>query len=245
MCNAHNHRPGCTCGWGGMGHLGGGFNSTSFHTTSHEHGWLRSISPTYESFINPNASCPVCGASVFFYQSPSGGCVFFDEFGPPWPKHPCTDQTSLPNEPKVHLSEITPKNKTKYRWQTSGWHPFLIQRTSRIDEFSIKVHGVRGKKEMIIFVNYAITSHKQENIITSSAHIKNINNSTYQLSILTNNGNITTLNAFELLSEARVNLKTKSQIKAPNKPKVKKPKDPKNKAMAIAFANAQKKKDEN
>ena len=46
---------------------------------------------TYPSYVNPNARCPVCGASVYFYQSPYGGRVFFDELGPPWPKHPCTD----------------------------------------------------------------------------------------------------------------------------------------------------------
>ena len=46
---------------------------------------------TYPSYVNPNACCPVCGASVYFYQSPYGGRVFFDELGPPWPKHPCTD----------------------------------------------------------------------------------------------------------------------------------------------------------
>lgn len=46
---------------------------------------------TYPSYVNPNARCPVCGSSVYFYQSPYGGRVFFDELGPPWPKHPCTD----------------------------------------------------------------------------------------------------------------------------------------------------------
>ena len=46
---------------------------------------------TYVSYVNPNARCPVCGADVFFYQSPYGGRVFFNELGPPWPKHPCTD----------------------------------------------------------------------------------------------------------------------------------------------------------
>jgi hypothetical protein len=46
---------------------------------------------TYPSYVNPNARCPVCGANVYFYQSPYGGRVFFDELGPPWPKHPCTD----------------------------------------------------------------------------------------------------------------------------------------------------------
>lgn len=44
-------------------------------------------------YINPNAECPVCGAPVFFYQNEAGSRVFFDEIGPPWPKHPCTDST--------------------------------------------------------------------------------------------------------------------------------------------------------
>jgi hypothetical protein len=33
----------------------------------------------------------VCGASVYYYQNEHGSRVFFDELGPPWPKHPCTD----------------------------------------------------------------------------------------------------------------------------------------------------------
>ena len=44
-----------------------------------------------ESYTNPNARCPVCGQHVFYYQSPSGARVFFDDLGWPWPKHPCTD----------------------------------------------------------------------------------------------------------------------------------------------------------
>jgi hypothetical protein len=46
------------------------------------------------TFINPNANCPVCGAEVFFYQNQHGSRVFFDELGPPWPKHPCTDNAA-------------------------------------------------------------------------------------------------------------------------------------------------------
>lgn len=46
------------------------------------------------SFTIPNASCPVCGARVFFYQNDFGSRVFFDSLGPPWPKHPCTDTRS-------------------------------------------------------------------------------------------------------------------------------------------------------
>ncbi|MCC6925118.1 YXWGXW repeat-containing protein [Novosphingobium sp.] len=43
------------------------------------------------SITVPNANCPVCGARVFFYQNDFGSRVFFDDLGPPWPKHPCTD----------------------------------------------------------------------------------------------------------------------------------------------------------
>jgi hypothetical protein len=36
----------------------------------------------------------VCGAQVFFYSNEFGSRVYFDELGPPWPKHPCTDNSS-------------------------------------------------------------------------------------------------------------------------------------------------------
>jgi peptidoglycan/xylan/chitin deacetylase (PgdA/CDA1 family) len=42
-------------------------------------------------FVTPNATCPECGADVFFYQNQYGSRVYFDDLGPPWPKHPCTD----------------------------------------------------------------------------------------------------------------------------------------------------------
>lgn len=42
-------------------------------------------------WVKANALCPVCGAAVFFYSNEFGSRVYFDEVGPPWPKHPCTD----------------------------------------------------------------------------------------------------------------------------------------------------------
>lgn len=53
-------------------------------------------------FVNPNAKCPECGADVFYYQNEFGSRVYFDELGPPWPKHPCTD-VPRPRVPE-HLS---------------------------------------------------------------------------------------------------------------------------------------------
>jgi len=82
--------PSGSCSGRGGGGYGGGRGYTSFRSTSDGEVFEFPFI-TYPSYINPNARCPVCGASVYFYQSPYGGRVFFDELGPPWPKHPCTD----------------------------------------------------------------------------------------------------------------------------------------------------------
>ena len=99
----HNHHSWCTCGWckGGRSH------SYSHHYTKIEkqssfvpsYKWDYSYIGriySYKSFINPNARCPVCDARVYFYQSPYGGKVFFDQLGPPWPKHGCTTSSKDP-----------------------------------------------------------------------------------------------------------------------------------------------------
>jgi hypothetical protein len=57
-------------------------------------------------FVNPNADCPVCGQPVFFYQNHSGSRVYFDELGPPWPKHPCTDQDTYTRSPESFANTI-------------------------------------------------------------------------------------------------------------------------------------------
>ena len=58
-------------------------------------------------FINRNAYCPVCGSPVYYYQNVAGSRVFFDELGPPWPKHPCTDRGS-----KVRVLSVEPTLKS-------------------------------------------------------------------------------------------------------------------------------------
>jgi len=85
-CNGYNHPPDCNCGWGGKYYP----HANLFRP------------PFGDGFINPNARCPKCGAPCFFYRSPDNGRVYFDELGPPWPKHPCTD--SAPIIPPVDLA---------------------------------------------------------------------------------------------------------------------------------------------
>lgn len=101
----HNHYPWCTCGWcvGGGNRNGGGASVApeiktlrpiySEYEKRHATQTLKGYGATSYSrcFVNPNASCPVCGQPVYFYSNEHGSRVFFDELGKPWAKHPCTD----------------------------------------------------------------------------------------------------------------------------------------------------------
>lgn len=60
-------------------------------------------------FVNPNATCPVCQAAVFYYQNDRGSRVFFDELGPLWPKHGCTDNPRL----SVTISSDRPRPRAR------------------------------------------------------------------------------------------------------------------------------------
>jgi hypothetical protein len=73
--------PSGSCSGRGGGYGGGGGYSSFRSSSGGELFEFPFI--TYPSYVNPNARCPVCGASVYFYQSPYGGRVFFDELGPP------------------------------------------------------------------------------------------------------------------------------------------------------------------
>lgn len=110
----YNHHSWCTCGWCVKY---GGASRTFTASPSVAHAWRRADA-RFDSYVNPNARCPVCSASVFFYQSPSGGRVFFDELGPPWPKHPCTDNGAELRAPR---SESPPPRRPS--WVSEGWVP--------------------------------------------------------------------------------------------------------------------------
>lgn len=121
MCNAWNHDPNCQCGWGGEGHLG--------RRSSNDNSDDWRIPPIYtkyaETFVRPNAQCPVCKQLVFFYKSPTGGRVYFDELGPPWPKHACTIRS---NKNPISISSyqsIRRITAAQYSWSQDGWEPFV------------------------------------------------------------------------------------------------------------------------
>lgn len=97
-CNAWNHPAGCDCGWGGDT---GGSEAVGGISAS------QVVSDGLTEFVRPNATCPLCGAQVFYYESSDGGKVWFDELGPPWPKHPCMDSVSVNIQSHDELLEFT------------------------------------------------------------------------------------------------------------------------------------------
>ena len=124
----HNHYLDCTCGWCWHGASGGADNWPRWDNGPR---WP-SQRATVESYTIPNAHCPVCGEPVFFYRSPYNGRVFFDELGPPWPKHPCTDNPRQPVE-KFSAQGWKPK---KYQWQLQGWEPAVIEQIEQVNEWA-------------------------------------------------------------------------------------------------------------
>jgi hypothetical protein len=129
MCNAWNHASTCTCGWGGTGHAGGHGISSGISYS----GLVKSLRiaedlvanyRNVESYTTPNAKCPVCGASVYFYCSPNNGRVFFDELGPPWPKHGCT---SKPRIRVIRAGSIGRRLEHVPTWIADGWSPFVCR----------------------------------------------------------------------------------------------------------------------
>lgn len=91
----YNHPISCTCGWCvNTGRIRINRSEVNASYLIHEaksflqRNGARSVAGCY---VNPNAKCPVCGAAVFFYANAAGSRVYFDDLGPPWHKHPCTD----------------------------------------------------------------------------------------------------------------------------------------------------------
>lgn len=111
------------------------------------------------SFVNPNATCPVCGASVFYYQNSHGSRVFFDDLGPLWPKHRCTDRqlnastiqssTGLVVRTQAARSEIA-------RWQKHRgidcFEEFTQKHGTRPWPLATIVKRIKGGKAVFLFL---------------------------------------------------------------------------------------------
>lgn len=147
MCNAWNHPPGCNCGWGGVWY--GSSNSRGSwlfdkHARPRQLGRMKGTeSELSGGFTVPNSKCPVCGASVYYYESPYGGRVFFDQLGPPWPKHPCTSSDDIGAKPVASSG-----------WQNQKWRPLThvsISRAGSHDHLYTLTGTCAGRRHQLCF----------------------------------------------------------------------------------------------
>ena len=154
-CNAWNHSLNCSCGWGGVsyGSAGAGAGAVAGGSGEAWH-WLRS-----DSYTDPNARCPRCRASVFFYRSPYGGCVYFDELGPPWPKHPCMDTGAPPTSvrrPQLFPAVVAGTRPASTVTREQGWRPMICEEVRRHDRCQsvvcLKVRTEQGYSPMLYAV---------------------------------------------------------------------------------------------
>ena len=212
MCNAWNHPPDCTCGFGGDGHLGGRSAVSYAPRYGGESERVPVSKPVYESYVNPNAQCPICADSVFFYRSPDGGRVYFDELGPPWPKHPCTDRRILVNTMNLaYRDEARIKAPIVYAWQKEGWSPLYVRSVRNIDQFVRKIIGIWVDQSITIYTTKEVTLKSGNYTV---AHLRVDDSEKYDISYLDGLGNPISKKAYMLhlnaLSALRIS-RTKKQ----------------------------------
>ena len=176
---------------------------------------IPTISRSYESYVNPNARCPECGKAVFFYQSPDGGRVFFEELGPPWPKHPCTDNTSIPN--RIEASPISSTSKT-YKWQEQGWEPFFINVITSVDNEFVKLTGTFRDENVRLYIRKTVSNLSTVTI----SLLRKVAENRYDLSYVNAQSNTKTTSAFSVLWEARDYLGKVKPVTKSNRSKRKK-----------------------
>lgn len=81
----------------------------------------------------PNATCPVCGARVFYYRDPrTGGGAYFDRMGVPWPKHPCMDAAQQVTPPHIPPAATAPRmtwSSSSPAYPPPAWAPAPLHGT--------------------------------------------------------------------------------------------------------------------
>ena len=105
---------------------------------------------------------------MYFYKSPYGGRVYFDDLGPPWPKHPCTDHVRTDLHPSGKLEKFVSKKET-------GWRPFFCTGLhSHQKEYGVIVltsQNEHGETELYAHYDHKLVDHRSPFFIRK--HITN------------------------------------------------------------------------
>ncbi|MDG3039832.1 hypothetical protein [Roseicyclus marinus] len=156
-------------------------------------------------FVSPNAKCPVCQQDVFFYQNMYGSRVFFDELGPPWPKHPCTisktqskrnDFLRPTQRPSTEIRKILDADNLAGTYFTSEWG-----RRNETWALYVVVKTLRSTETIRVFVE----SVSSKDIVKRNFTIKTKRNVVDEGDLVSYNGKIFSFIGRELLTPINVN----------------------------------------
>jgi hypothetical protein len=156
-------------------------------------------------------------AKVFFYQSETGGRVFFDELGPPWSKHGCTTSgwpwRRKPGEPEAELET--------YAWQDAGWSPFLHSVLASITPTLMRLTGYIADEFETFYVPKVVLPRgvDERRSMRSLCHLKKLQEGVFQAAWLLPNTENFNANVFVSNIEAETQATRLSQEKRTEGPK--------------------------
>lgn len=133
LCNAKNHPLNCTCGFGGAK------ASSSTMKRHAETPDLFVLPRVPRHYTKQNERCPFCNAPVFFHRLGNLGRVYFDEPGPPWPKHPCTDKAS-------------PSYRGPFGSGSEGWLELTQISVDALSDNVLRISGKLENQDCVVFV---------------------------------------------------------------------------------------------
>lgn len=173
----HNHPAYCTCRF---------CEPRKLAKESHATTDLFSEDDTRHSYTVPMV-CSVCGNAVFLYQSKYGGSAIFDELGPPWPKHPCSDGARAVQLPASVASDQSLPAR-RYSWQKVGWLPFTDLKVDSVGSKHIRLHGTHNSQLLTLYIPVTTVDAGADpvtQITDSPIHARRMIDGTYELAFLT------------------------------------------------------------
>ncbi len=184
----YNHYSWCSCGWC-VNKNRGYVKDRVYKYEDKGNSSDFSKVETYESFTIPNVRCKCCGKEIYFYQSPYGGKVFFNELGHPWEKHCCEKKCCAKEKETIPYDELEIRTITKNKpsWEKDGWFPAIFMKAEKFNSSLIKII----LKSMVDYKEYTFFIKIQKNILLKKQEMllmnfKKIDESLYKISFFIN-----------------------------------------------------------
>ncbi len=185
FCNAKNHPLKCTCGFGGAK------ASSSTMKRHSETPDLFDLPRVPRHYTKQKERCPFCNAPVFFHQLGNLGRVYFDEPGPPWPKHPCTDKASS-------------SYRGPFGSGNEGWLELAQMSVDAVSDNVLRFAGKLDSQDCVVFVGSSTFRNTHQSSICLSGSTVQVHRrgGNFDLALLTPDLEHMLLTGYATLAEA-------------------------------------------